>query len=222
VLVLLAALSFLIYGLIARFTLEEIECYNQNVKCDPTILESLVTLKGKSLLRSYLNAKDILSKNPSVESFLIKYRPFRKIEVYVSQKRPVVLYASKVRDFNALVDKDGVVIGFADIPDLPRVLVEKSMPSVGEKVDDKDLFAIRLLLEMERIFGVKSGELRQDGVFFSMADGKKAIFPVSGDKDVLIGSLMLIYADLTSSNPSIDVAKNISIIDLRFKNPVLR
>jgi hypothetical protein len=57
-----------------------------------------------------------------------------------------------------------------------------------------------------------------------LKDGNKAIFPLEGDRDVLVGAFRLIYSQLNqdAQTSKIEGVKTPFTIDLRYKNPVIR
>jgi len=67
-------------------------------------------------------------------------------------------------------------------------------------------------------YSVDKGATTGDGFFIDNIRSKKVIFPLNGDKDLLLGSMNLIFSRL----PSLKEASTIETIDLRYKNPVLR
>jgi hypothetical protein len=88
----------------------------------------------------------------------------------------------------------------------------------GTKVDDKLLLAAQLVSDLYNLYAVKTGEIQNDYLQVDQVMGKSVVFPLTGDRDLLIGSIRFILSRLKveSFDP------RINLIDLRFKNPVLK
>ena len=73
-------------------------------------------------------------------------------------------------------------------------------------------------------YQVQDGEIIDSNLVVEVTGGRSVIFPLQGDKEVLMGSLNLILSRLNSEDEKsrIEGAENVEIIDLRFKNPVLK
>jgi hypothetical protein len=69
---------------------------------------------------------------------------------------------------------------------------------------------------------VKEASLDAKEFVIRLQDGYKVILPVSGDKEILVGSLILVIDSLKDSDFRSENDINVQIIDLRFKNPVLK
>ena len=91
--------------------------------------------------------------------------------------------------------------------------------TINEEVDSQKLvFAIQVFSELVRIYGARSGELDKNGLYALLKGDFKAIFPLSGDVDVLLGVLEVTLSQLNEDAPQLKITS----IDYRFKNPVLK
>ena len=120
------------------------------------------------------------------------------------------------------IDKDGVCLRIETTTNLPLVEIEGNPPNVGDKIDSGQLFALEIIYSLFSYLGVKEGML-VEGRLEAEVEGYRVIFPLQGDRSVLLGSLELILSRLKSEgkDSKIDYTA-VSKIDLRFKNPVLQ
>ena len=66
--------------------------------------------------------------------------------------------------------------------------------------------------------------VKNNQLIFIFADGKKVIFPLKGDREVLMGTLLVILNQLNSEGrgTKIEDINNFKVIDLRYNNPVIK
>ncbi len=195
--------------LILKFVrIGDVSCESQFGSCDKSLVEQLKTAKGKNIsdARGYLN--DILKKNPIVLNFSIKFQLLSNFKVDVIERKAIAAFVGK--DSNLiLIDEDGVVIGKTETTNLPKITTSI------ELAKDELVYVANLVSNLYVFYNTNKVMIDANGLTVENIAGKKVIFPLFGDKDVLMGSLGLILSRLPS-------VKEISTIDLRFKNPVLR
>lgn len=168
-----------------------------------------------------------LSNNIKVNSYLIQYKIPSTIKIDVSLKKPKYaiknlenIYFDRNKLVYFLVDNDGVVLEISNTSDLPN-LVNNSTYQIGQKISDKDLFVLKLLEKIRIINTVTNAEIKNTALEVVIENGILVRLPLEGDIDVLTGSLKLIFSRLNEASQGIRM-EDISEIDLRFKNPVLR
>lgn len=104
--------------------------------------------------------------------------------------------------------------------DAPSVSSRELHPNVGQKVSDKQLFALNLIYDIFSSYQVQKGRIENDSLIIDRIGSQTIIFPLEGDKEALMGALTLILTKLKETAK--DSRINIREIDLRFKNPVLK
>jgi len=110
------------------------------------------------------------------------------------------------------IDQNGRVLGTSSDTALPSVSVLGNLKKVGEIVDQKHLFALNLMQGVNQMYQIDNGKIEDDSLVVELPPSIKVIFPLSGDSQILLGSLRLVYSKVGEYHE----------IDLRFKNPVLR
>ncbi|MBX4205966.1 hypothetical protein KW795_02105 [Candidatus Microgenomates bacterium] len=115
------------------------------------------------------------------------------------------------------MDKGGIIIEESDTSNLPNLLIDPNLNVIlkkGEKLSSEFQFATLLLQKMYFVYNTNHANVSAYSISFDLNE-KKVVFPLNGDIDVLLGSLTVILSRLNSEN-------NYSIIDLRYKNPILK
>ena len=136
------------------------------------------------------------------------------------EKKPK--YALKAEDTYALVDKEGLVIKIEKETPLPYIELAGVLPNVGEKVSQENNFALELMYNVYASYQVRGGRLENQSLVVELPQGLKVIFPLEGEKEVLLGALRVILDRLNESDKDSRIGKEITEVDLRFQNPVLK
>jgi hypothetical protein len=197
----------------------KISCLSQYGPCGQELTRKLEAHQGQSLYRVKREASRELKSDNTIEdfSFQIKIPATLKIDLIENK----ALYALTAPDGNNfLVNKEGLVMKILPATSLPKVILEANPPNVGEKVTDNQDFALKIIAELWNLYQIREGSIVNDAFEVGLPNGIKVIFPLEGDKDIFIGSLQLILSRLNT--PQKDSKISVSIIDLRFKNPVLK
>jgi hypothetical protein len=73
-------------------------------------------------------------------------------------------------------------------------------------------------------YQVREGIIEDESLVIELSQGPRVIFPLEGEKEVLLGSLRLVLSKLNNDaqDSKIENVSGASIIDLRFKNPVIK
>lgn len=197
--------------------IEKIECESQYGKCDEVIANSL------QLTGNYRDTKKIieqrLEKDILVNSYLIQYQIPNKLKIDINLKKPRYAIFNSSKYF--LIDKDGLIIEESSETNLPTLNKENVNLVVGEKIKEKDKFALSIINGLTYLYSINSGNIINDELKVTSNEGIIIRFPLEGDKDVLLGSLRLIFSRLNDETKGIRI-EDTKEIDLRFKNPVLR
>ncbi len=201
--------------------IKNIICINQYGSCQETLNLKLENLKGKSLEEVKQEVSAIMRQDLFVKEYVLRYEiPDRVVINTISKKAKFVL-KSIDKDKLALVDQDGLVLGLRENSTLPKVFISADYATVGEKVSKRELFALNLVSDLYYFYQVKEGDMFEDRLEIYLSDGVKVIFPLEGDRNVMLGGLKVILSRLNQDNKDSRI-KKVSEIDLRFKNPVLK
>ena len=197
--------------------IEKIECESQYGKCDEAIANSL------QLTGNYKDTKKIieqrLEKDILVNSYLIQYQIPNKLKIDINLKKPKYAIFNGSKYF--LIDKDGLIIEESSETNLPTLNKENVNLVIGEKIGEKDKFALSIINGLAYLYSINSGNIINDELKVISSEGIIIRFPLEGDKDVLLGSLRLIFSRLNDETKGIRI-EDTREIDLRFKNALLR
>jgi hypothetical protein len=209
----LFALGFLIWGLPRLLWVNKVDCQSQFGPCSPSLELLVQEAQGKSLhqAKNWLNQE--LKNESLVENFDLRFSLPDKISVVIVVRKATFAVAKKESLNYALVDKNGVVINFCEETPLPILMVDQlDKIGVGSQLTRELVFAGGLIQSLFSSYNTRTGLILGD-TFKVQIKGVEVIFPLSGDKETLLGSLALILAKLD---------RPITLIDLRYKNPVVK
>ena len=227
-LILVVFLSLAIYFVPNFISASQITCKSQYGPCNSSLVGRLEKIQGKKLKEVYEEIKNILSSEILVSDFLIQFKLPSNLEVSMVERKPIYSLTKKGASAYAQVDESGLVIRIDDKTPLPRLVTTGQIPNVGDRVDQKHLFALDILYRMFAFYQVQEGNMEESYMETKLKNGPKVIFPLEGDEDILIASLQLILARLNRESEGIRINENdielsmITTIDLRYKNPVVR
>lgn len=201
--------------------INRIECRSQYIECDPQIVKKLDGVMGKSLYAAKSQVQSILKNESSVSKFSIQFKLYQTIKVNLLIKKPRFAIQDSESKKTALITSEGEVVAISEDTSLPKVRKNEKLKNVGEKVSDQDLFCLRILDSLFYSYQINQGEIIEGGFKVHFPDGFDVIFPLSGDKERTLGALSFILSGLKQDNKDLRI-EDIRIIDLRFKNPVVR
>lgn len=207
----------------SHYPIANIVCLTPTDSCSDDILSKLKSLEGKNWQDVKLRTISLLANNPEVREYSIRFKLPNTMVIYVVENK--VLYAIHLSGQNIyyLIDGQGMVIKIGAENSLPFIDYSDKLPNVGEKIDGKLVFALETVNSIYYSYQVKGAVVENDNLNILLPEGITVIFPLAGDQKALLGSFKLIIDRLKASK--LDNADNlgkISIVDLRFKNPVLK
>ncbi|MBI2590607.1 MAG: hypothetical protein HYW33_01870 [Candidatus Blackburnbacteria bacterium] len=216
--------SFLARFPLANFvTVDNIVCKTQYGPCDQQDLELASRFIGKNLfLVTSAEVGEMLSgsfKNNKV--FVSKYFPDTLSLVIEKRKGFVAVSKPDVGSGFFLVSSDGTALSYEESSALPKLVLseEVAMPVVGGKVDQDLINAGKTLSLLRLGQNVSTADFSKEGLAVSINWDSSSIsvtFPANGDPELLTGALQLILSQAKMDG------KIPKVIDLRYKNPVLR
>lgn len=219
-LVLPVALIVLFFILPHIIKISSLVCRSQYGPCNSEIDKKLDSLNGNSLYQVKRSIKEYFKKEPLVSAYSFQLKLPSTLQVYLIENKVYFSVTDKERKTFALTDKEGKVIKLQNTNNLPFLVVEATPPAIGETIKPEYLFALNLIYTLNSSYQVDSGTITGDSLEVNLPSGMKVVFPLEGDHDTLIGSLSLILTKLNDEAKDSNI--KVSIIDLRFKNPVLK
>lgn len=233
---------FLVYSL---SVIRNIHCGFDTQPCPPNLIEKLEKLKGISVI--FLNQKSLTSSIKSsfpVEKVSLGFKLFNTLDIRLEGRVPAInVQMALVNDppeistlvlpestTSALVTKpteeiasyfqriDWVNFDFWDTGEMsPTVSAESSLKYVFTSKPDVDTIKsiYNLVKIAEKYLSVDQVMVVNQLIFLRQSNQPDIIISIPYEKDVLIRALQS-FAYLTT------IKKDAKIIDLRFKNPILR
>ena len=195
--------------------LETVICQSQYGPCSIEITELLNSYVGKNVLTSYLNIGDALREHNHVVSAVVKFDGLNSLRITTIQRKAQVAIQA-VGDSNYyLYSSDGYGISVETETQLPVVILKDN--SIVTR--DQEQFVIRMAHVLNETYNVKQIEVVDSGLQFKKDNSPQVIFPLSGDEDILLGSLTFVLSQL---NTQVEGLTMESILDFRFRNPIIR
>lgn len=202
-------------------TIKKVECRSQYGACPADILFSLPYFEGVDYRFAKSEIKRILDDNLTVESYLTQYQIPNALAIDLVIKKPKLAILVSKDGLYYLISKDGVVLEKVGETNLPTVVKESGSFNLGDRIVDKDSFALKIYEKVTSKYTINSANLEKNELKIKLNDGPVVRFPLEGDLDSLTGSLVLIFSRLNDGSEGIRI-EEVHEIDLRFKNPVLR
>ena len=215
-------LIYLVYSVPNWLRINKITCKSQYGSCNPAISKSIAEFQGKSVREAKAGIKKTFSDD-SVENYLIRYVLPNDFAVEIVERKGMHAMQKDSGGEIFLINKDGKILSASNYSNLPVLKYSQGDFRKGDIVGEKYMFALRILFDMNYLYKVKKANLVEDSVYMAM-DNVAVIFPVSGDKDALVGVLVLIYSQLKgpSENTRMKDMQEPLTIDMRYRNPVIR
>jgi hypothetical protein len=175
---------------------------------------------GKGIFQASRETRKMLDDKVYIKNYSIYYFFPDKLEVNTIVRKP------KFSVYNGenflMIDSDGTVISLAESTALPYIKIPGKFLDIGEKVSDEELFSLNLVFDIQKLYQIKESLLDESKLIIKFESGYTVLMPLISDREVLVGSLILIIDSLKDSDFMSKYDKNVQIIDLRFKNPVLK
>lgn len=200
--------------------IKSISCESQFGPCSGLLNQKLSEVQGMSLLATRKHIAEVFEKNVFVKKHSSRFQLPDKIIIDVVERKPEIALVNKqnTEEF-FIVDTEGYIINTAENNQLPVIVVDNEQNFVvGTRVKDDIIFCKGLLSRSFSLFGSKLAFYNGNYLALDLPAGQTVVFPSVGDQDVLFGSLSLILSQLNTGR----FDSRIKIIDLRYKNPVLR
>lgn len=211
-----------IFWIVGNYRVKEIECKSQFNRCSSDLVQKIDSVDRASIFETGRNVNNILSGEVSLRRFSIQLKLNGKIQVYIEERVPV--YCLKSGNFIYYADAEGIVIKNVEGNDTECILKEDVKYNLGEMISDSDRNMF-LLFHKLKIISEKRNPRFENGNLTVEYKGKvKLIFPIDGDYDLSAGKAYYIVSQFDNIKEYIisNGKSDISEIDLRFKNPVIK
>lgn len=202
-------------------------CQSQFGPCSQSIEEEVTKIKDSNLLETRQEIKDYIERSPYTKEYSLQMKFPSTLIVNVIERKPKYAILHKDAGKYSLIDKSGKVMSTEDYTALPLLIISSELPKTGEVVSDEILFALEIIYDIFASYKIKTGIIENDSLNINLTDGFKIIFPLSGERQVLLGSMNVVLTRLNSLKQDSKIEEDTicsssCTIDLRFKNPVLR
>jgi cell division septal protein FtsQ len=194
-----------------KIKIQKITCRSQFGECDSELKSQIANFHKGDVFQTKESLDSMLVADKNVSKYEINFLLPFNFEVNVIEREPIVAFVKNDGGF-ALVDSQGQIVDNAAETNLPRIVSYSTLDT------QQIMYIANLVNRIYNFFGSTTARVSADGIEIPNIKGKDVIFPLQGDQDVLLGSLTLILSRL----PTTPEATTIRVIDLRFKNPVLR
>ena len=194
----------------------DIACESQFGPCSQILVERLDMLEGKPIGDSRKQISEILTSEVLVKDFSVQILLPNRLQVNLLERKSKFALKVQSSDSLALADEEGYIVGIESQSNLPQLVVDSAPGNVGEKVSDENLFAMQIVSDLFSFYQVREGKVSEGNLQVELKGKIRVIFPLEGDRSVLISSLELVLKKYE------DVGVVPREIDLRYKNPVIR
>lgn len=193
------------------------ECLTQYGKCPDDIYKSIES-NNLSLSKTKNKLKSYFKNNHLVSNYSTQLKLPNILVINVILEKPSFVLMQKNSEKEFLINNTGVILGVTKDSSLPRVIDDVEIHDNDQKVGESDLFGLKLIEGVYQMYQIGTGEVANNTLVVELPNQIRVLFPLNGDRDLLLGSLRLVYTKITSDNST----QNYKEIDLRFKNPVIR
>ncbi len=213
---LLATLFYLVPHKLIK--IKKIECISSGGGCLKTLTDKLSLVENKSYSDSMKYIETTVKNDIALNSYSVRYVFPDKLKLFIVENEATCTLTNPQMEGFLLVDKNGKIIRKESLTSLPVVKLNETFDyKVGDKISDKYLFACGIIEDINSVYNKKLAVLENNSLDIMINDSTKAVFPLSGDRNLLIGSVRLILSRLNESGEN----SRIKTLDLRYKNPVI-
>lgn len=202
--------------------INKIVCETPLGQCNQKLTELLLPAENLNLRDSRIYIDNALNHSTFAQKFIIHFNLPSTLKISLIERNPKYVIQSGV-DKIAEVSKEGMILDYADSVVLPHLNTNLNLPPIGSPVEDKLIFALKIEGALANIYPVIKAYSNEDYLDIDLEGGISVLFPLEGDRDMLLGSFVLIYNELTKrvSGTKIDTS-SYRVIDLRFTKPILK
>jgi len=217
------ALLILGFGLTRMIKINEIVCESQYDICNDLINKKLDTLKGIRMYKVKKQLKNSFSEGELVSKYSYQYQIPDKLRVNVIESKSIIALFDESSNIYYLLDRDNKVLEIVQTTQLPYILISNEIFNVGDYVGDGNAMALDIFSDLNYLYQISYAKISDNSFIVKIPDNIEIIFPLEGDKKMLMGAFNLIMNKINQHSPEIfDKIQTVNTIDLRFDNPVIR
>lgn len=217
-------LGLLVFIIPRKISIATINCKSQFSQCSGSIQNDLAAFSGESLITTKRRLKTYLADNVRIDSYNYHFVPPNSYDVTLVEK--TASFSIQNTDYNSitLISNDGEVLAIVEESALPTLTINGKVWNIGDYIDADIGRAITLAEKLNSLYPEATFAIIDDSLVVNTIESFVVYFPLTGDQDVLLGSLTLILSRLKQDEEEfrIEGDRRVQEIDLRFKNPVLR
>lgn len=210
---------FLVFPRIIKVRM--VECYNQYGLCSGDFMAKVNPAVGDSINDAKKLITEEFKNTKLIDSYSFRFKLPGTLRIDILLKKPKYAIFYKNTNEIVILDNKGTVLENTQKTNLPYIVTSDSTPNIGETVDAKKIFSLELIYDIYYLYQVKEGEIVNESLEVNIPESGKIIFPLDGERDILLGSMKLILSRLNQGGNSPKIGK-VKEIDLRYKNPVIR
>lgn len=221
ILIILGVFAFIFFS--GRIVIKNITCKSQYSYCGGYLDGKLSGVGGGNYRIIKRELKRLLDSEGIVQKYNILYRPPDGILVNVVIRKGIV--ALKTGSEYYVIDRNGFIISKVKSTNLVYFSADGVKYNVGDRIDDRLLFYSLLVVGTNKMFPMEKAFVDERGdLEIKLRGSLLVLFPKEGDRDVLLGSLRLIINQLNKDSQNLRIEKDMNsmILDLRYKNPVIK
>ena len=214
----------LIFAVKRLVVINKVDCSSQYGPCGREVEEIAFTAVGKNLFEAIDGLKKGLRENNLIDSFYFQYKLMDRLEVKVKIKKADYAVKDEVKNLIYLINSKGEIFISVQESNLPIIYTSEFSFKEGEKVENDYLVMLQVFSDINQLYKVKKANLLSDRMEISLEDNPLLIFPYGKEREVLVGSTRLIIEQLNSAVQKFKIEKGVDdlVVDLRYKNPVIR
>ncbi len=201
--------------------ISKVSCYSQYGDCSLEIQKKVEQSLGKTYSEAKKEIDNSLIKELMIKNYSLQLKLPSEVRIDVVLNKPKFALKDISQNIFYLIDREGFVLAKKDKTEFPFVIRENINYDLGKKISDEDFFSLEIISDLFSSYQIKEGKIEGDSLVVNLIDGPKVIFPLSGNKNALLGGLKLILSRLNEPDKDVKI-ESVKEIDLRFKNPVLK
>ena len=215
-------LSIVIYALVKNHKVSSVICRTQYGPCDEALLNKLESDLPKNYFETRKFFVDILGSEALVLKYQVSLHQISKLRVDVIVDSAKLAVTRGENSGYTLLGSSGNVIGEVVETQLPKL-------AIADSIDDSDVdfkFLVDLLPELNLRFEIGGMRYTPESIEIVLDNGIRVLLPTEGDSDLVLGVFFVTLSQLNSEAQKHRIeealGREVSVIDLRFNNPVLK
>ena len=215
---------FFFFLLPRLIVVKNISCDSQYGPCTSEYSDNFRDLTGKNYLSVKKGINNLLKNDYSVSKYSLSFKLPNRVDVYVVIRKS--LYA--LRDVETqsvyLVSEDGTLGQKVASTNLPIISIHELPYSKGAKISDEIIHSLEIYRLISSVYEISNASIEKDAFKLKISSGPEILFGFDGECDILAGSARLIVEQIKTNSDELRISKSANdiVVDLRFKNPVLR